>query len=314
MNLICYDGNKDTVAMKRQNALTVSLLIAMMAVSLPSLSGLPMSVNILLLILYVVVLGAFAFVHGAQTLGLRGIVVFFFITAITTYFMEWLGTHLGIPFGHYYYTNRLGPLLMDVPIVIPLQWFNILYATYIMAQVALSGMMRDVSDGKQSRDGQNLFAALPRLLVISILTGLFMVSWDFINDPYMVGVGMWVWINPKEFLGQMLFGIPLSNFLGWILTSAVVVLMFEIYKRNDHNIRGTQRNSTGEMRILVMVPYLYMCIFQAVSGAISGVFPLSSLEGLGPIALATVSVGLATTLTMIGYVRLRNQPHLQTSS
>lgn len=57
--------------------------------------------------------------------------------------MERIGTHYGIPFCHYYCTDQLGLLLMDVPIVIPLQWFNMMYACYIITNVILSGGKRE---------------------------------------------------------------------------------------------------------------------------------------------------------------------------
>jgi len=104
-----------------------------------------------MLILYVAFFFGFSFTHGLQTLGGRAISVFFGITALTTYVMEWLGTHFGIPFGHYYYTNQLGPLLMDVPIVIPIQWFNVLYVCYLMTNIILTRDDDSVDVAEMSR-------------------------------------------------------------------------------------------------------------------------------------------------------------------
>ena len=294
--------------MSRQNALAISLLIAMVAVSLPAFFGLPLHIVILLLLLYATTLIAFSFVHGVQTLGLRGVSALFCITVIVTYLMEWVGTHYGIPFGHYYYTDQLGSLLMDVPIVIPLQWFNMMYACYIMTNIILSGGKRE-GETIPSKSGEwTLSTAFPRMVVTSIIVGLFMVSWDFINDPYMVGLGSWVWTSPTEFLGLMLFGIPLSNFLGWVLTSAVTILLFELYayRRGLTQKRVTDIKS-GPAILLVLVPYLYALIYQATSGVLAGVFSLPSMYGWGPIVLATVCMGLAATLTMLSHRRNGSQ-------
>jgi uncharacterized membrane protein len=292
----------DVFEMNRENALLVTLLIAMMAVSLPAFFGLPLPIKILLLILFVVILSAFGFTHGAQTLGQRGIIVFFTISALVTYLMEWLGTHYGIPFGNYFYTNQLGPMFMDVPIVIPVQWFNILYVSYIMTDIIVSGI--ESRKGKAKHDNveeSKLSKAFPRMLLISVIVGLLMVSWDFINDPYMVGVGMWVWTDPTEFLGLVLFSIPLSNFLGWILTSVIAVLLFELYWHHSDDISRKTTNMK-HARILVLVPYLYMLVFQAINGIVSGVFSAAAIEGLGPILLASASMGLAIAVTSWSYL------------
>ena len=44
-----------------------------------------------------------------------------------------------------------------------------------------------------------------------------MTAWDLFLDPQMVTWGLWVWISPGGY-----FGIPWTNFLGWLLVSAVI--------------------------------------------------------------------------------------------
>jgi uncharacterized membrane protein len=278
--------------MNQRDLLPVALLVCMAALSLPVLFGLPWSTTIVLLVLYVLTLTAFGFVHGSQTLGVKGILVFFCFSAATTYAMEWLGTHFGIPFGHYYYTEQMGPLLMEVPVIIPLQWFNMMYVSYIAADVILSRWRR----GDTSRPFAQV---LPRMASVSLLVGLLMVSWDFINDPYMVAVGMWVWTHPSEFFGLVLFGVPLSNFLGWVLSSAVAVFLFEVYAhRAGFDSQIVRDTKLGPSVLLVLVPYLYALFYQAASGLLTGVFSLASADGWGPIGLATASMGLAAALTV----------------
>lgn len=294
--------------MKRPTLIFTVLLLVMMVVSLPVFLDLPLSVTILLLILYVMTLFAFSFTHGTQTFGVRTITVFFAITAVVTYVMEWLGTHFGFPFGHYYYTNRLGPLLMDVPIVIPVQWFNILYVCYIMVNIILAGGNR--AEGQQepvATQELRLSSPVPRILTTSIAAGLFMVAWDFINDPYMVGVGTWVWTDPTEFFGLAFQGIPLSNFIGWVFTAALTALLFELYRhRYKVALKWVADTVSEPANILVIVPYLYALFFQAISGIVAGVFTFDSIAGWAPIAVAAASMGLATIATVVRYLRLRS--------
>ncbi len=294
--------------MKRPTLFFTGLLVLMLATSLPVFLGLPLPMTILLLILYVVILFVFSFTHGIQTLGIRAISVLLGITVVVTYLMEWLGTHFGVPFGHYYYTNQLGPLLMEVPFVIPIQWFNMLYVCYIMVNIIVAGGNRveDKEDSMKAAESR-LPYVLPRVVVTSILVGLFMVSWDFINDPYMVGVGSWVWTEPTEFFGLAFQDIPLSNFIGWVFTSVVTILLFDLYRHLYRvPLMWVQENASETANILIIVPYLHALFFQAVNGVLAGVFSVESVAGWAPIALAAVCMGLATTATVARYQRLRS--------
>ena len=277
--------------MDRTGWIPTGFLILMIVVVLPTFLNPPLSMMIIMLILHVAFFFGFSFTHGYRTLGGKAISVFFGITVMVTYVMEWLGTHFGIPFGHYYYSNQLGPLVMDVPVVIPVQWFNMLYVCYIMANILLGKSENEVSSFK-------------RIILSSVVVGLFMVSWDFINDPYMVGVGSWVWTDPMEFFGLAFQAIPLSNFLGWVLTSALTVLLFDLYRRRDReSVKNFMDNVAEPINGLVLVPYLFTLVVQTSSGIAAGVFSLGIPMSLVPIGVALVCMGLAAVLTGLSFLK-----------
>ena len=277
--------------MDRTGWIPTGFLILMIVVVLPTFLNPPLSMMIIMLILHVAFFFGFSFTHGYRTLGGKAISVFFGITVMVTYVMEWLGTHFGIPFGHYYYSNQLGPLVMDVPVVIPVQWFNMLYVCYIMANILLGKSENEVSSFK-------------RIILSSVVVGLFMVSWDFINDPYMVGVGSWVWTDPMEFFGLAFQAIPLSNFLGWVLTSALTVLLFDLYRRRDReSVKNFMDNVAEPINGLVLVPYLFTLVVQTSSGIAAGVFSLGIPMSLVPIGVALVCMGLAAVLTGLSFFK-----------
>ncbi len=285
--------------MNRSDAISIVFLSLMIVVTLPVFLNPPLYMLIIMLTLYVAMFFGFVMAHGNQTLGGRAISVFFGVTFLVTYVMEWLGTHFGVPFGHYYYTNQLGPLLMDVPVVIPFQWFNTLYVCYIMTNIFL-GRSEIAERGLSSVS--RFSAVVPRLLATSVVAGLFMVSWDFINDPYMVGMGNWVWTDPSEFFGLAFHDIPLSNFLGWVLTSALTVLLFDLYRyRYQMPIRWSVNTVTKPVMWLVLVPYLYLLVFQTAHGVMEGVFSFEVLMSWGSIALAMICMGFAVALVCWRY-------------
>ena len=46
-------------------------------------------------------------------------------------------------------------------------------------------------------------------------------AWDVVGDPQMVRTGLWVWEQPGAF-----FGAPVHNFVGWFVTSFVVLFLY----------------------------------------------------------------------------------------
>jgi putative membrane protein len=123
------------------------------------------------------------------------------VIAVLTFGTEWLGSTTGFPFGDYDYTLNLQPQLFDVPLLIPLAWLMMLGPAWAVAQAVLGGRINTPQ----------------RRLAFIGLSALAMTAWDLYLDPQMVGWGFWVWADPNGY-----FGIPWSNYLGWLGVSALV--------------------------------------------------------------------------------------------
>jgi putative membrane protein len=114
---------------------------------------------------------------------------------------ELLGTGLGIPFGPYAYTGLLGPKWFGlVPLVIPLSWFTMSWACWVITRRRVSG-----------------------LAAIALSTAL-LVAWDLLLDPAMSKVtSYWIWGAAGSY-----YGMPWSNLFGWGVTG---LLLFVILSR-----------------------------------------------------------------------------------
>lgn len=121
----------------------------------------------------------------------------FAIVGVLSYFAELTGSTTGIPFGRYHYTDVLQPQIAGVPLLIPLAWMMMLPPAWAMARI-IGGRL------------QNRFAFI-------LLSALAFTAWDLFLDPQMVRWGFWVWETQGIY-----FGIPLVNYLGWILVSALL--------------------------------------------------------------------------------------------
>jgi putative membrane protein len=112
--------------------------------------------------------------------------------------MELLGTSTGFPFGPYGYGNHLGAKVLGlVPMVIPLSWFLMLYATLAIA-------LRFEAGGA----------------VTTLVAAVGLLAWDMLMDPTMSAVfPFWSWHR-----GGVYYGMPLVNWLGWLLTGCIIAV------------------------------------------------------------------------------------------
>jgi putative membrane protein len=127
------------------------------------------------------------------------------LIAALTLFIEWLGSTTGFPFGGYDYTNLMQPQIAHVPILIPFAWFMMLPCAWVIA--------RQIQAQLPNRWAHNRWVYL-------LLAGLALTAWDLFLDPQMVAWGLWVWDNPSGY-----FGIPWSNYLGWLGTAVLLTAL-----------------------------------------------------------------------------------------
>lgn len=113
---------------------------------------------------------------------------------VLTFAAESLGSNTGFPFGAYHYTDRLQPRIGHVPLLVPLAWFMMAPSAWAVA---------------------SRFRRKTWLFIL--VSALALVAWDLLLDPQMVHWDLWRWENPGLY-----FGIPLSNYAGWLLVAIVL--------------------------------------------------------------------------------------------
>jgi len=155
----------------------------------------------------------FVFVHGSLRYGFRDVLVFAAITLVVSNIFENLSILTGFPFGHYYYTDNLGPKLFLVPILIGPAYLGTGYMSWTLARILLGATEKRLP-------GQQFWA-------VPVLASFLMVAWDLSFDPIASTLRQsWIWEQ-----GGNYFGVPFSNFLGWFLTVFVFFQLFAVYLR-----------------------------------------------------------------------------------
>lgn len=167
--------------------------------------------NAIIAILTVTTSFLFLLAHGSQTLGWRNLVAYFVIAVVVSFALEAIGVATGIVFGHYYYTNQIGPKLLGVPPLIQLAYAAMGYASLMIARVLL--------------DVRKTPVRLGSILGVTLLAAMIMVAWDLTIDPYQSTVsGVWIWQN-----GGQYFGVGIHNFVGWLVAVFVFMFLYQLY-------------------------------------------------------------------------------------
>lgn len=157
--------------------------------------------------IFVPVFTLFSLLHGGIVLGGRRVALFFGLTVVISYLVEETGVRTGLIFGPYHYSDLLGAKLGDVPVLVPLGWFMMIYPSWVVAQSLLRGV--DVR-----RPGG--------MVALALFSALAMTGWDMVMDPPMVRAGVWVWHGGGPYLG-----VPLRNYTGWMANTFVIYLTFD---------------------------------------------------------------------------------------
>ena len=134
-------------------------------------------------------------------LGWRDAIILFVILGIYALLIETAAINTGFPYGHFGYSDHLGFKLFGVvPWTVAFAWTPLLLGAYaVVANLSNSRPMRIV------------------------LTALVLVLFDLVLDPGAVRLGFWRYAEDGAF-----YGVPFSNFAGWIVSGLVggVVLEF----------------------------------------------------------------------------------------
>jgi uncharacterized membrane protein len=167
----------------------------------PIYSLLPKDLEMVGTLFIVVTSTTFAFSHLYVSQGARAAIMMLVLCFVIAGSLEMLSVRTGVPYGWYSYSSKLGPGLAGVPLLVPLCW-------QMMAWNALS-VAKLITPKRWPKASVILIAALA------------LTAWDVFLDPQMVRSGLWTWARQGEYVG-----IPLENYVGWLLTALILFAAF----------------------------------------------------------------------------------------
>jgi len=205
---------------------------------------------------------------------LQGLVIIY----VVAYASEFLGTHTGLVFGNYFYSpTAIGPLVGEVPILLPLAYFGMGYGAYVVTRVILRNTGRRLNA---------LHTVLTSLLAAFIMTAI-----DVVSDP--IGstlLGKWTWED-----GGPYFGVPVHNFYGWLATTFTFFVLVTVLLNRPANValRSRQR-SVGFwwQGILVYASYGVVVFLNPFLGRTGEIYDAMGMLAVFIMAIPTLAAGL----------------------
>jgi uncharacterized membrane protein len=156
---------------------------------------------------YVFLFLAAFFAAGARDVGVQRTLAFGAVVWPIAWLAEFSSTRIGIPFGLYHYTGTTSGqelYIGGVPFMDSLSFTFLAYASFCLARAVLGDA--------GARGG------------LALVSGALMMLLDVVIDPLAVRGDRWflgrIFYYPS---GGVYFGVPLSNFLGWLLVGAAAV-------------------------------------------------------------------------------------------
>jgi len=183
---------------------------------------------------------AAAFTYASFAYGLKHALALFLICTAISFAMENLGAATGFPFGHYHFEVASSlPHIGSIPMVVGPLWFGMGYFSWMVAGILLGGA------DFRLRDRFNA-------IVLPVVAAFVMTQWDLVLEPPSATVSKaWVWHD-----GGAFFGVPASNFFGWLLTSWLFFQAFALYLRGRQDALARAAGLSPALRATAVFFYL----------------------------------------------------------
>ncbi len=137
-----------------------------------------------------------------QWLSRRDAIILFVIFGVLALLIETSAIVTGFPYGHFGYSELLGFRLFGyTPWTVALGWTPLVLAVYAVVRRTIGNVIL-------------------RIVAVAVL----LVVFDLVIDPGAVKIGFWRYEGGGPF-----YGVPYSNFKGWLFSGAVAAVVLEIF-------------------------------------------------------------------------------------
>lgn len=148
-------------------------------------------------------------------------VLFFLVCVGAGIGVEIVGTSTGYLFGEYRYGTVLGPGIKNVPYIIGINWFIIIYCCGVAVHSLLNSLSQKLAE-EMERPARQIKA-----LSVIVDGATLAVVFDWLIEPVAVKLGYWTWLGDGQ--------IPLFNYISWFVISMLLLLIFHLLPIQKQN-------------------------------------------------------------------------------
>lgn len=192
----------------REHRFTIAVVFPVVGavILLTSAEGLlprPLAFNPLLLLIGIAVMRVPLVAGILPLIGARAGFVLVVLAAYT-WGIEMVGVATGYPYGAFEYGVHLGPMALGIPAALPLLFVPLVVNAYLLTLILAPW----IGTGRVTRIG----------VAVGLVVGI-----DLVLDPAAVALGFWTFGAEGAY-----YGVPWSNYAGWLLSGTVAVLAVEL--------------------------------------------------------------------------------------
>jgi len=171
--------------------------------------------------------------------------IFFWLFTLLAFLIgfgvEVIGVNTGYLFGDYHYGTVLGIQWKQVPLVIGINWFLVMYCCGVSITALLEKIVKPVNEKPAE--------PVPVLKALSVISdgATLAVLFDWLIEPVAVKLGYWQW-QDKD--------IPLYNYISWFAISVIILLLFRLLKFDKRNKFAVNLLLIQVMFFLIMRTFL----------------------------------------------------------
>ncbi len=211
-------------------------------------------------------------------------VIFLILGYLIAWISEFSSIHTGFPYGMYKYlpeTTNKELWIMGVPFMDSISYVFLSYAAFTVARITMGYFYKKNS-------GEIIFSPYCSSYVIPALFGAIMFTFlDVIIDPIALQGDKWFLGKIYEYPnGGIYFGVPISNFLGWLFVGFIMTsLLLKLDRKKPTKIKRIK-----DFIALFAGPLLYVSVI---------LFNLAVTAVFGQKLLFTVDIILVIMVTIL---------------
>jgi len=153
----------------------------------------------------------------------KNIYFYFFlvIACVIGFVVEVIGVNTGLLFGDYGYGKVLGFQWKNVPLLIGLNWFIVMYCSGISIYTLLTRVIKQVA--VETKAPSMVLKAMSVIADGATLAVLL----DWLMEPVAIKLGYWQWNGGDS--------VPLYNYICWVVVGALLLTVFHFCKFDKQN-------------------------------------------------------------------------------